>query len=193
VVPNPGPDRALIRISDADRKLVASALSKNAAEGRLTLEELEERLGTVYSAKTYAELQPLLSDLPEGVATSSIANQPQRRAGRARGRRRARMRFRRGRRWSTYIRVNALCWAIWGVSVVTSWPAAHGHMAAVGNLEGLWPLWVTVPWGVLRLTRGAGRKQAPEPPEQALQAGFMPELFGTGTPGKPPVGPSSTS
>jgi hypothetical protein len=35
-----------------------------AAEGRLDLEELNERLDLVYSAKTYSELEPITADLP---------------------------------------------------------------------------------------------------------------------------------
>ena len=61
-----------IRISDADRQVVATALAKNAAEGRLTLEELEERLGTVYAAKTYGDINSLLSDLPRGGASPLV-------------------------------------------------------------------------------------------------------------------------
>lgn len=43
---------------------MADVLRDAAAEGRLTLEELEERLEGVYAAKTYAELEPFTADLP---------------------------------------------------------------------------------------------------------------------------------
>ncbi|GAA2416986.1 DUF1707 domain-containing protein [Actinomadura vinacea] len=53
-----------LRASDADRDRVADVLRDAAGEGRLTLEELDERLSAVYSAKTYAELEPITRDLP---------------------------------------------------------------------------------------------------------------------------------
>jgi hypothetical protein len=47
-----------------DREQVADVLRQAAGEGRLTMEELEQRITAVYSAKTYAELEPLIRDLP---------------------------------------------------------------------------------------------------------------------------------
>lgn len=59
------PDAALtMRASDTDRERVAEQLREAAGHGRLTMEELEERLEGAYSAKTYAELEPLTRDLP---------------------------------------------------------------------------------------------------------------------------------
>ncbi len=53
-----------MRASDADRERVAQLLHEAAGEGRLTLDELQERLDTVYAARTYGQLEPVLSDLP---------------------------------------------------------------------------------------------------------------------------------
>nr|WP_156184841.1 DUF1707 domain-containing protein [Allosalinactinospora lopnorensis] len=53
-----------MRISDADRDRVAGILRDAAGEGRITLEELEERLELGYRARTYADLEPLTADLP---------------------------------------------------------------------------------------------------------------------------------
>jgi hypothetical protein len=53
-----------LRASDAERDAVAEALRTNAAAGRLTPDELEERLERAYAARTRAELEPLLTDLP---------------------------------------------------------------------------------------------------------------------------------
>ena len=53
-----------LRAGDADRERVAAVLRDAAAEGRLDLGELDERLGQVYAAKTYGELEPLVRDLP---------------------------------------------------------------------------------------------------------------------------------
>jgi len=50
--------------SDADRDRAAERLRAATAEGRLTAEELEERLERAFSARTDAELEPLVADLP---------------------------------------------------------------------------------------------------------------------------------
>jgi len=57
-------DGGNLRISDADREAAAQRLHTAMGEGRITLTELEERLGVVYAAKTFAELEPPLADLP---------------------------------------------------------------------------------------------------------------------------------
>ncbi len=56
--------RTTLRASDADREAVAERLRHACAEGRLLAEELEERLGAVFSARTYGELDAVVSDLP---------------------------------------------------------------------------------------------------------------------------------
>ncbi len=53
-----------MRASDADREHVADRLRRAAAEGRLLTEELEERLGRVFAARTYGDLDVLVADLP---------------------------------------------------------------------------------------------------------------------------------
>lgn len=53
-----------LRVSDEDRHRVAEVLRTAAGEGRIDLEELEERLEAAYGAKTYGELVPLTVDLP---------------------------------------------------------------------------------------------------------------------------------
>ena len=54
-----------IRISDAEREHVAERLREHFAEGRLTSEELDERLTAAFKAKTYGDLRGLMTDLPE--------------------------------------------------------------------------------------------------------------------------------
>ncbi|MFL6113706.1 MAG: DUF1707 domain-containing protein [Catenulispora sp.] len=54
-----------MRASDADRDRVADALRDAYAEGRLDVDEHNERIDRAYQAKTLGELAPLLSDLPQ--------------------------------------------------------------------------------------------------------------------------------
>lgn len=58
------PGIAAQRAADADRDAVAERLRMAAADGRLELEELDERLGQAYRAKTYGDLAVLVADLP---------------------------------------------------------------------------------------------------------------------------------
>jgi hypothetical protein len=65
-----------LRASDADRERVAGVLRDAAGDGRLTMDELDERLDAVYAAKTYAELEPITHDLPDGGAPHLPATAP---------------------------------------------------------------------------------------------------------------------
>jgi len=56
--------RATLKASDADREQIAERLRKATAEGRLLAEELEERLEATFTARTYGELDAVVSDLP---------------------------------------------------------------------------------------------------------------------------------
>lgn len=69
-------DPTSLRVSDADRHQVAEVLREAAGEGRLDLEELDERLEAAYRAKTYADLVPITADLPVRPATAPLAPRP---------------------------------------------------------------------------------------------------------------------
>ncbi|MFF4500208.1 DUF1707 domain-containing protein [Streptomyces sp. NPDC001401] len=58
-----------LRASDADRERVAEVLRDALAEGRLDMEEFEERLEATYKARTYGELTPITRDLPAAGVT----------------------------------------------------------------------------------------------------------------------------
>jgi Domain of unknown function (DUF1707) len=104
-----------IRAADSDRERVADRLRDAAAEGRLDSEELEERLERALRARTYAELEALMADLP---APAREHRRPRRRRGARR--------TLRGLVW-----VSALLIAIWALSGAGYfWPAwAIGGLA----------------------------------------------------------------
>jgi hypothetical protein len=72
-----------LRVSDADRERVAERLRDAAGEGRLTVEELDERLERAYAARTGTDLAPLTADLPEPSPATDMAEH-RRGAGKAR-------------------------------------------------------------------------------------------------------------
>lgn len=65
------------RASDADRERVGTRLRDAAADGRLTVDELDERLGLAYTARTTVELDRLTRDL--GAPAPAARAQPRRR------------------------------------------------------------------------------------------------------------------
>ena len=57
-------DLPAVRVSDAERDRAALELREHAVAGRLTLEELSERLDEVYAARTTEELALVERELP---------------------------------------------------------------------------------------------------------------------------------
>ncbi len=68
-----------LRCADSDRQLVAEVLGTAYAEGRITLEEHDERTGLAYRAKTFRELNALTTDLiPGSTAPARLGESPHR-------------------------------------------------------------------------------------------------------------------
>jgi hypothetical protein len=65
--------RSELRASHDDRDRVVELLRVSAGDGRLTAEELDERLELAMTARTYGELAKLVTDLP---AAGSVASAP---------------------------------------------------------------------------------------------------------------------
>jgi hypothetical protein len=57
-------DEGRLRASHADRDQAMALLRQATADGYLTLDEFEERLGKVYSARYLRDLDPLVDDIP---------------------------------------------------------------------------------------------------------------------------------
>src|SRR5579859_6814070 len=81
----PTSDRGLSeRVADADRDRTVSLLREHVGEGRLTLDEFSERMGTALEAKTRGELDAVMADLPttRTVPTASPTTMPPRKTSR---------------------------------------------------------------------------------------------------------------
>jgi hypothetical protein len=70
------PDPSRLRISDEDRHRVTEVLRQAAGEGRIDLDELDQRLEATYHAKTYGDLVPITVDLPTAAAPHQQAARP---------------------------------------------------------------------------------------------------------------------
>jgi hypothetical protein len=135
-----------MRASDADRDRVAAALREHCAQGRIGVEELNERLEGVYASRTLGDLQKVTDDLPEEDMYELPVPSWQRSTP-ARGidgylpAVRGGALYQRAMQagWATYATVNALCFVIW---LLVAIPSGAWYP---------WWLWVAGPWGVLML------------------------------------------
>lgn len=132
------------RAADADREKVAERLRQALEEGRLDLDEFDDRLGRAYAAKTYGELDRLMTDLPTPVPPKPRHPATVRRWLIA--------------QWRPWVNVVSICVAIWVLSAILS-----------GGMHYFWPFWVAVPWGVVLLVRTAGGLSAGEPQQWAAR------------------------
>jgi hypothetical protein len=71
-----GPRDRSLRVGDRERDSVSEILRQRHLEGRLDPDEFEARLERCLAAKTYAELDELISDFPREAAERRRAEQP---------------------------------------------------------------------------------------------------------------------
>ncbi|WP_244282594.1 DUF1707 SHOCT-like domain-containing protein [Micromonospora chersina] len=135
-----------MRAADADREATAERLRVALEEGRLDLHEYDERLVRAYGAKTYADLDEVVADLPGTTPAHRAAVAPAAPAdadgtvvasGRGAGGLLA--------IWSPWLRVAGILTAIWLFASLGS-----------GHLGPYWPVWAIGPWGFFLLMRTVG-------------------------------------
>jgi Domain of unknown function (DUF1707)/2TM domain len=107
-----------LRVGDAERGQVIDQLADHHAAGRLTLPEFEERMASAWTARTGAELEALVRDLPAPARPAPPAA--------------TRLRPRLDSQTRTYLAVMALLWLIWLVT-------GAGYP---------WPVWPMLGWGI---------------------------------------------
>lgn len=129
-----------LRCSDADREKVAAQLREHYAEGRLDLDEFQERTSVVYAAKTFGDLEPLTADLParpvqEQAQEDEADGDESGTSGRGRL----------VAMWTPWLSTSVICIGIWLISMLV-------------NSEWIypWPVWVAGPWGVILLVATLG-------------------------------------
>ena len=163
---NPGD----LRAGDADRERVAERLRAALDEGRLNLYEYDDRLREAYAAKTYAELDALLADLPgvTPVSQSQVATRAQTKPGRgepihgevipADGRYPAATGQWIAAVWGSWVRAVSICVLIWGgISLLST------------ELTYFWPGWVAGPWGAVLLVQTVAGLSQGEPQRWAAR------------------------
>jgi len=126
-----------LRASDADRDRTVSALGHHHAVGRLSLDELNDRVDAAYRAVTQADLERLVADLPAGAAVEpkpvgQPATVPAAGCGTS------------GQRWRAWLVTAVVCLVVWAATSLGS-----------GQVLYFWPMWVIGPWGLALM--GAAR------------------------------------
>jgi hypothetical protein len=137
-------DPSTMRVADADRERLAGELREHMVAGRLSQDELEERVDLAYKAKTQADLDALRADLPMSPAAvkQSLAE------------RRSHLRRRLLQEAGGSLTASGVCVAIWLAA------GAHGQF---------WPIWVIV-FTLLPLLRDAWALLGPAPDEREVEA-----------------------
>ena len=110
-------DPSQLRVADADREQLVEELREHALAGRLSSEEMEERIGSAYRAMTRGDLDALRADLP--VSSTSVALALRKRKGQ--------LRRRLVQETGGGLGVSALCVGVW---------------LASGAGTSFWPAWV---------------------------------------------------
>lgn len=141
------PELPHLRVSDEDRERAAHSLREHFAAGRLTQDELDERLEAVYTARTHGELAKLTADLPMLPASPA-----QRRAELAA--RRVHLQRRLLQQSGGAISAFVICTVIWLAS------GAQGQF---------WPMWVALAV-VIPLVRGGWALYGPSPDLDRFEA-----------------------
>jgi Domain of unknown function (DUF1707) len=134
---SPRPHSPGLRASDEDREQLIAELNEHAVAGRISTEELEDRLQAAYGARTTGELDALRRDLPVTSRQVAISH----------ARRRAELTRRLIQETGGSLGLFVLCTAIWVVS------GAQGQF---------WPVWVLLVV-VLTLVRSGWALYGPAP------------------------------
>jgi hypothetical protein len=132
------PERPAVRPEDmragnADRERVLERLRQAHLEGRLDLEEFDERITATLAARTYRELAALTEDLPEPAPAPSaelVEDGGEFRSGVA-----------------AWVAASVTTTVIWAISCI-----------AAGTLIYPWFFWVAGPWGAVLLVTWLGMR-----------------------------------
>lgn len=132
-------------VSESERDRTVKALTKHCGEGRITLDELEQRIELAFTAETSDELRELVRDLPkdELLATTGMAPSPalQRhpRPPATRAHDGHHLRASSKKAGEVALRVHTVVYLSVMAMLVAIWVlAGFGYF---------WPIWTAMPWG----------------------------------------------
>jgi hypothetical protein len=123
-----------MRAADSDRQRVADQLKTALDEGRLDLNEYDERVQRAYSARTYADLDGLLDDLPGTVPVQRAQVQPHAAAQQPAPVAKDQSGHAGRHTFQSALTAFLICTLVWAV---TSFTSGHAYY--------FWPAWVLIP------------------------------------------------
>jgi hypothetical protein len=146
--------RDRMRAADTDREAVVERLRGALHEGRLELHEFDERVAEAYRAKTYADLDRLLTDLPDvtPVSRSQLAPTPPSVSAPVLA-----------AEPGTVPRWLAALWGTWAAAVGINLVIWLLVSISNADLVYFWPMWVAGPWGAVLVIATIGGLSRGEP------------------------------
>lgn len=136
-----------MRAADVDRERFAARLRQALDEGRLTLDELDDRLREVYAAKTFGDLDRLVADLPapapaehSQLAPTGPTAPPASRVPPSRHEENPKLPVWLSVSWRAWLVAVAVNLVIWFLVSVTN-----------GDVAYFWPMWVAGPWAAANI------------------------------------------
>jgi hypothetical protein len=122
-----------IRASDVDRQRAVDQLRHHLGDGRLSIDEFEERAAQAYAARTVADLSPVLADLPVVRAGGGPPVRDRRRESRPRPMH--------GPLASTAYRIHLYTWPVLSLFWIVIW-------LATGADGSFWPIYPIAGYGL---------------------------------------------
>jgi hypothetical protein len=141
---SPRPNAPGLRASDADREQLIAELNEHTVAGRLTTEDLEQRLQAAYEARTTGELDVLRRDLPVSSRQAAVSH----------AQRRSQLTRRLIQETGGSLGLFVVCTAVWLAS------GANGQF---------WPVWVLIVV-LLTVVRSAWALYGPAPDLDAVES-----------------------
>ncbi|WP_063819322.1 DUF1707 SHOCT-like domain-containing protein [Herbidospora cretacea] len=130
-------DRREVRVSDGDREAAVAHLLAAVDEGRLSLDEYNDRMSRAYASVTFADLDNLLLDLPSPQTASSTATATQTRAPAVAA--------------GALPRWLKVVWVAWAAKVALNLVIWVLLSLTEGEVLYFWPMWVIFPPGLTLL------------------------------------------
>jgi hypothetical protein len=139
--------RDQMRAADADRDRTEARLREALEEGRLTLDEFDQRLVEIHGAKTFGDLDRIVADLPAPAAAersqmvpATPSATPAKRVPPSRHEENLKLPA-----WQS------VSWRAWLVAVAVNLVIWFLVSLGNGELVYFWPMWVAGPWAAANI------------------------------------------
>jgi Domain of unknown function (DUF1707) len=135
--------RDQMRAADGDRERTEARLREALEEGRLTLDEFDQRLVQIQAAKTFGDLDRIVADLPLPAAPERSQVVPAKPSVKV-----PPSRIEENPKLPTWLSVS---WRAWLVAVAVNLVIWFLVSLSSGELVYFWPMWVAGPWAAVNI------------------------------------------